>query len=162
MEADALVQDYLRRLDAAAWPLAADRRSELVAEVRDHIETALAEADHRDEVTTRNVLDRLGAPEEIVAAEAGDARPAPAAPITVVVERRSGWGGTEIAAIAFLTVGAIFLPFVGPLIGLIFVWGSSQWSTRQKRVATAIVVVLLLIPILFLVGARIAPISEPL
>ncbi len=72
MEAEALVSDYLGRLERAAQPLPADRRrGELIAEVHEHIESALAEAGSRDEVTARNVLERLGAPEEIVAAETG-------------------------------------------------------------------------------------------
>jgi hypothetical protein len=156
MEADELVRDYLGRLEAAAWPLGADRRVELVAEVREHIESALAEAGHRDEVTTRNALERLGVPEEIVAAEMGGERPASGpAPAPVIVEVHRGWGLAEIAAIAFLTVGAVFLPIIGPLIGLVFVWGSSQWTTRQKWIATAIVVVLLLLPVLFLLGVNV-------
>ena len=72
MEADALVSEYLGRLEAAAQPLPADRRGELIAEVHEHIESALAEAGNRDQVTARNVLERLGPPEEIVAAETGE------------------------------------------------------------------------------------------
>jgi uncharacterized membrane-anchored protein len=51
MNGDALVSDYLGRLDAAAWPLPPERRSELASEVREHIEAALSEAGSRDEVT---------------------------------------------------------------------------------------------------------------
>jgi hypothetical protein len=140
------------RLEAAAQPLPADRRSELVAEVRDHIESALAESDNRDEIAARNVLERLGEPEEIVAAETGGAS-APARPPVVIVQR-SGWGATELAAILFLTVGAVFLPVVGPLIGLVLVWASSQWTTRQKWVATAIVLILLVLPVALLLGVN--------
>jgi uncharacterized membrane protein len=154
VETDALVRDYLGRLEAAAWPLGADRRRELVAEVREHIESALAEANHRDEVTTRNVLDRLGAPEEIVAAEVSGDRPGGFAESRVAVGQRLGLGFTEIAAIGLLTVGAVFLPFVGPMLGLIFVWASDQWTTRHKTIATVIVIGMLLVPILFLFGAR--------
>lgn len=82
MNADALVADYLGRLEAAAWPLPPERRTELASEVREHIEAALSEAGSRDEVTIRNVLDRLGRPEEIVAGEA--AGTAPAAPVVSV------------------------------------------------------------------------------
>lgn len=155
MEAEALVRDYLGRLEAAAWPLPAERRGELLVEVREHIETALAEAGRRDEVTARNVLERLGRPEEIVAAEAdaggtaGWTPPTPAA-----AERRSRWGFLEIGAILLLTLGAYFLPIVGPMIGLLFVWLSNEWTTRQKWVATAIVVVLLMIPVLLLLGVN--------
>jgi hypothetical protein len=157
MEADALVRDYLGRLEAAAWPLSAERRGELLVEVREHIESALADAGRRDEVTARNVLERLGAPEEIVAAEAEAGRTdaggrtgwAPAVPTT---ERRSAWGPVEVAAVVFLTAGAIFLPVVGPMIGLVLVWLSGQWTTRQKVIATVIAIVLLFLPIVLLFG----------
>jgi uncharacterized membrane protein len=153
MEADALIRDYLGRLEAAAWPLSADRRGELLAEVREHIESALAEAGQRDEVTSRNVLERLGAPEEIVAAEAeagGTTGWIP--PPSTANERRSQWGLVEVGAILLLTVGAIFLPIVGPMIGLLLVWISTEWTTPQKWVATGIVLILLLVPVLLLLG----------
>jgi hypothetical protein len=70
------------------------------------------------------------------------------------VAARSGWGGTEIVAVLLLTVGAVFLPIIGPLLGLIFVWASTQWTTRQKSIATAIVVVLAMLPIILLLGVR--------
>jgi uncharacterized membrane protein len=150
LEAEALVSEYMGRLEAAAQPLPADRREELIAEVNDHIEAALAEAGSRDEVTARNVLERLGVPEEIVAAETGGGGdPASPPPAT---ERRPRWGPAEVAAILLLTVGAIFLPVVGPLIGLVLVWMSGEWTTRQKWVATSIVVVLLVMPVLLFLG----------
>jgi hypothetical protein len=37
---DPLVDDYLRRLDAAASALPADRRDGLVSEIRDHLQEA--------------------------------------------------------------------------------------------------------------------------
>jgi hypothetical protein len=153
MEADALVSEYMGRLEAAAQPLPADRRGELIAEVHDHIETALAEAGSRDEVTARNVLERLGAPEEIVAVETGgDGAPAGTPPPAPVVDRGPRWGTMELAAILFLTVGAIFLPVVGPLIGIVLVWMSTVWTTRQKWIATLIVVILLVLPVVLLLN----------
>jgi hypothetical protein len=145
------VRDYLGRLDVAALSLPPSRRAELAGEVRQHIEMALAEAGGRDEVTVRNVLDRLGPPDEIVDAERGPDGPRPnwTAP-----PARSGWGGTEIVAILLLTVGAIILPIIGPLLGLVFVWASTLWTTRQKLIGTLIVVVLALLPIILLLGLR--------
>jgi hypothetical protein len=161
MEADALVRDYLGRLEAAAWPLAPDRRGELLLEVREHIESALAEAGNRDEVTARNVLERLGAPEEIVAAEAEAGRPAGwTTPAPDATDRRAGWGPVEVGAILFLTVGAIFLPIVGPMIGLMLVWLSAEWSPRQKWIATLIVVILLFFPVLLLLGVSAGSVSS--
>lgn len=155
MDGDVLVRDYLGRLDAAAWPLAVDRRAELVGEVREHIEAALREAGRSDEVTVRNVLERLGRPEEIVAAEAEPG----ATPSSWIAGQQGGiittsspWGATEIIALVLLTVGAVFLPFFGPILGLVFVWASTRWTTREKLIATIIIAVLLLLPILGLLA----------
>ena len=156
MDAEALVHDYLGRLEAAAGSLPPSRRAELTGEVRQHIEMALAEAGGRDEVTVRNVLDRLGPPDEIVDAERGAEGPPPAwaAAQPAAPALPSGWGGTEIAAILLLTLGAVFLPIIGPLLGLIFVWASNQWTSREKLIGTAIVVVLAILPIILLLGVQ--------
>jgi hypothetical protein len=157
VDAEALVNDYLGRLDAAATSLPPSRRAELAGEVRQHIEMALAEAGRRDEVTVRNVLDRLGPPDEIVDAERGADGPPPGwtlAPVQASAAASSPWGAVEIAAVLLLTVGAVFLPFIGPLLGLVFVWMSVQWTTHQKTIATAIVVILLFLPLLLLLGVR--------
>ena len=155
MDAEALVNEYLRRLDAAATSLPPSRRAELAGEVRQHIEMALAEAGARDEVTVRNVLDRLGPPDEIVDAERQVDGPPPGwtlAPVQASAGAGSPWGAVEIAAVLLLTVGAVFLPIIGPLLGLVFVWMSVQWSNRQKTIATAIVVLILFLPIILLLG----------
>lgn len=163
MDGDALVRDYLGRLDAATWPLTIDRRAELVAEVREHIETALAEAGQRDEVTVHNVLERLGLPEEIVAAEADSGgAAAPQAVGQMVAAASSRWGAVEIIALLMLTVGALLLPVIGPIIGLLFVWASTRWTRREKVIATIIVAVVLLVPILGLLGAVAVPGSPSL
>lgn len=153
MDAEALVNEYLGRLDAAIGSLPPSRRAELAGEVRQHIEMALAEAGGRDEVTVRNVLERLGPPDEIVDAERGDGHPLSGwtVPLSAAVGR-SAWGATEIVAILLLTLGSVFLPVIGPLLGLIFVWASTQWTTRQKSIATAIVVVLAILPIILVLG----------
>ena len=154
VDADALVRDYIRRLEAAAGPLPAERRVELAGEVREHIETALAEAGRRDEVTVRNVLERLGPPEEIVAAET-EPGSEPASSSSVATTR-SPWGPIEIIALILLSVGAVLLPVIGPLLGLVFAWLSTQWTTPQKLVATGIVFALLVLPVLLVLFARTA------
>lgn len=157
MEDDVVVSDYLGRLEAAAWPLPVARRAELIGEVREHIDAALREAGSRDEVTVRNVLERLGAPEEIVAAEAesGAAAPSPTGgqPVGGMVAVTS-LGAVEIIAVLLLTLGAVFLPFFGPILGLVFVWASTRWTGREKLIATVIVTVLFVPPILGLLSAR--------
>jgi len=74
MTSQQLVDGYLVRLERAAAVLLAARRVELVAEVREHIEAALETTGDGDEMAVRNVLERLGSPEEIVAAELDGAR----------------------------------------------------------------------------------------
>jgi hypothetical protein len=165
MDADVLVRDYLGRLEAASWPLAAPRRAELVGEVREHIETALSEAGQRDEVTVRNVLERLGPPEEIVALESSPGGgPSGGSGVTSAqpLQATSPWGPIEIIALLLLTLGSVFVPFVGPLLGLVFVWASRQWTRKEKVIGTAIVLVLLLpIGLLFVAGLAIGTGSAP-
>jgi len=156
MDGDELVRDYLGRLEAASWPLSPGRRRELAGEVREHIETALAEAGRRDTVTVRNVLERLGRPEEIVSTEA-EAEPSATrwidGPGGRVAAHARSWGAIEIAAILLLTVGVFLLSVFGPILGLILVWLSTVWTTREKLIATAIVAVVFVLPIVGLMAA---------
>jgi len=154
MDSVTLVRDYIGRLEALASSLPADRRAELVDEVEEHIEFALAEAGHADEATVRNVLDRLGPPSDIVAAEAGAA---PTARMTTPVDEPlvagSGAISTENRALLLLTLGAFVLPFVGPVLGLWVASGSARWSLAQKRTAGMIVAVLLALPVATIIPA---------
>jgi hypothetical protein len=154
-----LVRDYLRRPHAAGWGLPPARRDELVAEVSEHIDEALRrQAGQQGEAVVRNVLERLGPPEEIVRAESeGQAydvtratpsgfapfgapssqvgRTAATAPATVPA---SVWGPVEIFALLMLTVGSLVLSIIGIVVGFVLVWVSAQWTRRQKFVATAL------------------------
>jgi hypothetical protein len=158
MEAATLVDDYLGRLEAAGARIADDRRAELVADVREHIDFALAEAGADDDATVRMVLDRLGSPAEIVAAEVGDDEPTPAIeslpsrvePIPPTPASNRKPLSLEARALLLFTVGAVVLPFVGPLLGLWVASGSTKWSLTQKRTATLIVLGLLVLPAVIL------------
>ena len=138
-----LVADYLRRLEQAAAPLTRSRRAELLAEIREHIDDALLEAGAADEVAVRNVLERLGPPEEIVAA-AGPA------------QRRSG--RLELAAMI-----ALAIPFLGWFIGVVLVAASRAWTGREKAAGIAIVLVPAIVLALALVsvGADSSPDVSP-
>jgi hypothetical protein len=156
LDADVLVHDYLARLAAAAAVLPVNRREELASEVREHIDTALAEAGRADEATVRNVLGRLGSPEEIVAAEAGSLGLPDGfggAPVVAKPGTGPGWGAVEVSAVVLLILAwpAVFLPF-GPIlwlglggIGLVLVWASRVWTTRRKLVSTTCVIGLYLL-----------------
>ncbi|MGH8932616.1 MAG: HAAS signaling domain-containing protein [Egibacteraceae bacterium] len=117
---DHLVEDYLRRLDAAASALSPPRRAELVSEIREHIDNALHAAVNADEVTVRNVLERLGPPEEIATEAAGAATGEPAGAL-------SRAGALEIA-----TIVALIVPYIGLVVGGIMVMLSPVWSKRDR------------------------------
>jgi hypothetical protein len=107
-----------------------------VAEIREHIETALREEDAAGEAAVRNVLERLGPPEEIVDA----AEPAPA-------ESDARTGKLEIAALITLVV-----PFIGWLFGIVLALVSQAWSRRDKAVGIVLVLVPVFVPLLILVA----------
>jgi hypothetical protein len=130
METDRLVDEYLRRLERAATHMQRARRAELVAEIRGHIDTALSQEQAAGEAAVRNVLDRLGPPEDIVDA----AEPPPRHG-----DQRAG--KLEIVALA-----ALIVPVIGWLIGAVLVFASRIWSRRDKLIAA----VLLFLPIVVL------------
>ena len=127
---DSLVSDYLDRLGQVAGTLPPDRRAELLEGISDHIDAARAAGAADDEAAVRTVLDRLGAPEEIVAAAREDAVP------TLVARRRGT--GLELAAVLMLTVGSL-LPVVGWLVGVGLLWASPRWRVWEKLVGTLVV-----------------------
>lgn len=132
---DTLVQNYLERLRQAADRLPPERSAELVAEIREHIDAAVAAGEAGTEAELRDLLDRLGDPEEIVAAAADD--DAPAAPPPVGRYRRPGIG-LEIAAVALMTLGSLIL-VVGWAVGAILLWTSRRWTTGEKLLGTLVV-----------------------
>ncbi len=124
---DQLIAGYLGTLDAAAWVLPAGRRAELVDEIRTHIDEALTQAGTRDEVTVRNVLERLGPPAEIVRASGTP---------EVQAAVRADWSprgiGPEIAAVILLLIGGVVLPFIGWFVGLALLIASARWTVTDK------------------------------
>jgi hypothetical protein len=139
-DTDRLIEDYLRRLDHAAAHLPRTRRAELVADIRGHIDTALPQEQAGGEAAVRNVLDRLGPPEDIVEA---------AQPPTPEADQRAG--KLEIAALI-----ALVIPFIGWGVGAVLVFASRVWSRRDKLIGAG----LLLLPIVIL-GLSVVAISGP-
>jgi hypothetical protein len=125
--ADQLIDGYLARLRLAATDLPSSVRDELIEDMRAHIAEARTREPQETDATILNILDRLGDPEMLVA-EARQ-RPTPAASTQASV---APWlyrsGIIEIAAI-------VLLPFLW-VIGVILLWVSPAWKTRDKVIGT--------------------------
>jgi hypothetical protein len=128
--ADKLVQDYLKRLDRELEGFPRERRRELVEEIAEHISEARADLETENEASVRNLLDRLGDPADI-AAEAQE-RSGQASGR----RRTSGW---DIVALIMLFIGGVIIPVIGWFIGVVLLWGSAAWTTREKLIGTLVV-----------------------
>jgi len=123
-EVDALILRYLQDLEAELHDLPANRRQELLDEVGEHIAAARAGLDPETEAGVRTMLERLGDPADI-AAEARErfgVQPPPPRPATP-------W--LEVIALVLLVI-----PFVGWVVGVVLVWLSRLWTTRDKLIGT--------------------------
>jgi hypothetical protein len=123
-EVDALILRYLQDLEAALHDLPANRRRELLDEVGEHIAAARAALDPETEAGVRTMLERLGDPADI-AAEARERFGVTRGP----AKRSTPW--LEVIAIVLLVI-----PFLGWIVGVILVWLSRLWTTRDKLIGT--------------------------
>lgn len=136
--ADELVRDYLARLSELADRWHPEDRDELVGQMADHIDTARTTEGH-GEAATRNVLERLGTPEEIIGADECHPAVGPRAPETTLARDapppRLRW--QEIAALVLLPLGG-FLFLVGWIVGVVLLWTSDRWRPAEKVLATLV------------------------
>jgi hypothetical protein len=138
--ADEVVDRYLARLRDELSDLPRAHREEVVEDISEHIANARSTADAGSEAEVRTLLDRLGDPAEIAA----DARDR----FGVQPPRRAGF--VEIAALVLLLLGGFF--FVGWLVGVVLLWLSDAWTTRDKLIGTLVVPGGLALPGLLAVG----------
>ena len=122
--ASQLVDGYLGRLEIELTGLTAEKRHEILDEIRGHIaEERHGLADESD-ADVMNLLDRLGDPAEIAAeARGGEQRP--------VTDRIPSRLGTHEALA--LVLGIIAWP-----IGIALLWTSSAWTRREKAIGTLV------------------------
>jgi hypothetical protein len=135
--ADRLVDDYLERLADAAQALPRDRCTELVSETREHIAASMIGSAGADEAAVRTMLDRLGEPDDIVAA-AMEIDPPDRPAYSRPPQGRQRGIGLEVGAAIMLTAGSL-IPIFGWLIGLMLLWSSGLWRRSEKVLATLIV-----------------------
>jgi uncharacterized membrane protein len=133
---DRLVDQYLTRLAEAAQALPPDRRAELVSEIREHITASMAGGTGTDEAAVRTMLDRLGPPEDIVAAAVEDDPPEDPANAGRSQTHQRGLG-LEIGAVVMLTLGSL-IPVFGWAVGVVLLWSSRLWRPSEKVLGTLI------------------------
>ena len=137
-----LAADYLRRLREAGRGLPAGRLEDLHAEIESHLAEAIPAG--ASDADARSVIERLGPPEDIVEAEQPEPPPSARDPRT--------W--REWAAVVLLPLGG-FAFGIGWIAGVILLWSSRAWPTRDKLIGTLVVPggIAALFPVLLLVGA---------
>ncbi|WP_369202876.1 hypothetical protein [Streptomyces sp. PU-14G] len=122
-----LVRAYLASLDKQAAVLPADRRRDLVADLREHLESVLPQ--DADDAAVQQALDELGAPGEIAAAAIADEpgvdplQPESSARTTVTL-------GMMVLAAPLSVVG---IGVVLAVLAIVRIWRSPAWSRRDKR-----------------------------
>lgn len=127
------IRTYLAALERACADLGPGRCDELVAEVRAHIDSVLADSGDVTDAQLHELLDSLGSPADIAAAARADDAPSPvrsAAP--------SGFAVRDIAAIVLLLIGGFFAG-IGWVVGAVLLWTSPSWRTRDKLIGTFVV-----------------------
>ncbi|NED97810.1 hypothetical protein G1H11_21150 [Phytoactinopolyspora alkaliphila] len=141
------VRRYLDELDAALAERGVVDRAEIVASIREHIESDLAEREPSDDDVDR-VLASLGDPLTIAAeacgsAEADGAESHAAAHRGSLDERGPGmlagsWVPAAVVALVMLSSVTLFfyLPVVTFLIGLVLLWASTLWTPWEKLLGT--------------------------
>jgi hypothetical protein len=120
-----LAAEYLARLRRAGRGLPPGRLRELLAEIEGHLSEAIDPSASTTQALT--VLDKLGDPEAIIAAEMRDPDELPT--------RR---GTKEWAAIILLLAGG-FVVGLGWVAGLVLLWSSRAWTTRDKWIGTLVI-----------------------
>jgi HAAS len=120
-----LAAEYLERLRRAGRGLPPGRLRELLAEIEGHLSEAIDP--NASDAQALTVLDKLGEPEAIIAAET----PYPDEPPA----RR---GTREWAAIILLLLGG-FIFAVGWVAGLVLLWHSRAWTTVEKWIGTLVI-----------------------
>ncbi|MFE2541860.1 HAAS signaling domain-containing protein [Actinacidiphila glaucinigra] len=127
-----LVAAYLEAAAREAAALAPERRNELLADLTEHIEVALAERPGRSEAEVKAVLDRLGDPRTIVAtAREGESAAPP-------VSKWHGLAPLILLPVAGLLVGVNpLLGGIAMIAGVVLLWKAPHWSKRDKTIGTA-------------------------
>lgn len=120
--ASEIINGYLARLESETADLPRRERRELIDGVREHIAEAREEEPNETDATLLTLLDRLGDPADLAAEE----------------RERLGIRSQTASRAGLLEIGALVLtPLIWP-VGVILLWASSAWNTRDKLIGTLV------------------------
>ncbi|HTA96714.1 MAG TPA: hypothetical protein VK730_03625 [Solirubrobacteraceae bacterium] len=115
---------YLQQVRREGRDLPGDRLTELMIDLEEHLSAAIpVDASEED---AREVLDRFGDPREIIEAER---------PVSMVPPERRGpreWAAIFLLLFGFIAAG------VGWVVGVVLLWRSRAWTTRDKLIGTLV------------------------
>ncbi|MFB7864902.1 hypothetical protein [Streptomyces sp. NPDC056069] len=158
-----LVAEYLDAVARETAELPAERRAELLADLREHIEVSGAGDDQR----LREVLAELGEPRMVAASalaeepQAGGA-PEPKSPVLPERPTRARLTVGLLAVAGLLVLLNSFAGGVALIAGLALLWTSPYWDNRRKVIGTATaagVPLLLLLAAVLLAATRLGPVE---
>lgn len=115
-----IINDYLARLERASTDIPRVQRAELLQDIRDHIEESRTTLPDQSDAALLSMLDRIGDP----AALAQDER------------ERLGIQPTRASHAGILEIGALVLMLLFWLVGIVLLWASNAWNTRDKWIGT--------------------------
>jgi hypothetical protein len=122
--ADQLVHDYLGKLDTALADLPRSRREEILDEISNHIAEERGRLRDESDADVRNLLERVGDPAEVADAARDD-----------TVDARVPQSSRRIGAVEILAL--VLTPLIWPA-GVILLWLSPAWNTRDKLIGTLV------------------------
>ena len=118
-----VVRSYLAALEAALTGVPREVADDIIAGVAEELD-GLSAADAAARI------EELGDPVFIAAEARSGAEPAQEA--TTPPAAATSPSGYAIAAVLFLILGGFVIPFIGWVIGVVLLWTSPIWTTRQK------------------------------
>jgi hypothetical protein len=119
-----VVTAYLQQVRREGRDLPSDRLAELLVDLEEHLSAAIP-ADASEE-EAREILGRFGDPREIIEAE----RPELIGPV--------GRRGTREWMAVFLLQFGFVAAGVGWVVGVVLLWSSRAWTTRDKLIGTLV------------------------
>ena len=115
-----LIADYLTAVRDATRSLPVGKRETIIGDLEAHSADA-------GEAEVRTVLDRLGSPASIAAEAGADDAP--------IVDKKEPSRVQEIFGLIGLSVGSLFIPIIGWVVGVVLIWMSPVWSTTRMPVS---------------------------